>query len=95
MAELKRESEDINVRLVEAPSAIPDVHRGIAAIYKAQGCSATNALGGPDTRRHASSDIRSLVGKIVIYPADKRSGDSATLLGSRIGILERQIHNRA
>src|SRR3546814_10530668 len=34
MAELERDREEITARLVEAPPIIPDVHPGIAEIYK-------------------------------------------------------------
>ena len=48
----------------------------------------TETLNGPETRLDASSDIRSLVGRIVIYPGDKRGEVHATLHGSLMGILD-------
>ncbi len=45
-------------------------------------------LANPETRLDASNDIRSLVGKIVLHPGDKRGDVHATLHGSLIGILE-------
>jgi site-specific DNA recombinase len=45
-------------------------------------------LGDPDTRLDASNDIRSLVGKIVLHPGEKRGEVRAMLHGSLIGILD-------
>ena len=67
---------------------IPDVHPGIAEIYKRKVARLTETLNDPATRLDASSDIRSLVGRIVLHPGDKRGEVHATLHGSRMGILE-------
>ncbi|HEY0595530.1 hypothetical protein [Sphingopyxis sp.] len=48
----------------------------------------TETLKSPATRLDASSDIRSLVGKIVLHPGDRRGEVHATLHGSLIGILD-------
>ncbi|MBB6425114.1 recombinase family protein [Sphingopyxis sp. JAI128] len=88
MAELEREREEITVRLTEAPPVIPDVHPGIAEIYKRKVAALTETLGDSDTRLDASSDIRSLVGKIILHPGEKRGEVRATLHGSLMGILD-------
>jgi hypothetical protein len=88
MAELERERAEIAARLAEAPQSLPDVHPGIAEIYKRKVARLTETLKDPDTRLDASSDIRSLVGKIVLHPGDKRGEVNATLHGSLIGILD-------
>lgn len=88
MAELEREKTEITARLAQAPAAIPAVHPGIAAIYKRKVARLTETLGDPDTRLEASSDIRSLVGKIVLHPGEKRGEVHATLHGSLMGILD-------
>lgn len=88
MAELERERVEISARLAEAPQDVPDVHPGIAAIYKRKVARLTETLGDPDTRLDASSDIRSLVGKIVLHPGEKRGEVHATLHGSLMGILD-------
>lgn len=87
MAELEREKADIAARLAEAPADIPDVHPGIAEIYKRKVAALTATLGDPAMRLDASSDIRSLVGKIVLHPGAKRGEVNATLHGSLMGIL--------
>src|SRR3546814_20141949 len=87
MAELERERAEIAARLAEAPQSLPDVHPGIAEIYKRKVARLTETLKDPDTRLDASSDIRSLVGKLVLHPGDKRGEVNATLHGSLIGIL--------
>lgn len=88
MAELEREKAEISARLAEAPADIPDVHPGIAEIYKCKVARFAETLGDPDTRFDASRDIRSLVGKIVLHPGEKRGEVHATLHGSLIGILD-------
>src|SRR3546814_16323042 len=87
MAELERDREEITARLVEAPPIIPDVHPGIAEIYKRTVARLTATLGDPGTRLDASSDIRSLVGKIILPPGDPRGEFSAPLPGSLMGLL--------
>src|SRR3546814_18952946 len=63
MAELERERAEIAARLAEAPQSLPDVHPGIAELYKRKVARLTATLKDQDTRLDASSDIRSLVGK--------------------------------
>ena len=48
----------------------------------------TVTLADPETRLDASSDIRALVGKIVLHPGAKRGKIHATLHGSLMGILD-------
>lgn len=88
VAELERERVEISARLAEAPQDVPDVHPGIAEIYKRKIARLTETLGDPDTRLDASSDIRSLVGKIVLHPGERRGVVHATLHGSLMGILD-------
>lgn len=88
MAELEREKADITARLAEAPADVPDVHPGIAEIYKRKVARLTETLADPETCLDASSDIRSLVGKIVLHPGEKRGEVHATLHGSLMGILD-------
>src|SRR3546814_15194709 len=59
MAELERERAEIAARLAEAPQSLPDVHPGIAEIYKRKVARLNETLKDPDTRLDASSDIRS------------------------------------
>lgn len=88
MAELEHEKAEITSRLAEAPADIPDVHPGIAVIYKRKVERLIETLGDPETRLDASSDIRALVGKIVLHPGDKRGEVHATLHGALMGILD-------
>lgn len=88
IAELERERAEVEARLAEAPPVIADVHPGIAEIYKRKVARLTQTLNDPDTRLDASSDIRSLVGRIVLHPGDKRGEVHATLHGSLMGILD-------
>ena len=95
MAELEREKADITSRLAEAPQDVPDIHPGIAEIYKRKVAKLTETLRDPDTRLDASSDLRALVGRIVLHPGDKRGEIHATLHGSLMGILEFASDNPA
>ena len=88
MAELERERAEIAARLAEAPADVPDVHPGIPEIYKRKVAALTETLKDPDTRLDASSDIRSLVGRIVLHPGAQRGQVYATLHGSLMGILD-------
>ncbi len=88
MAELGQEKEAIAARLAEAPQNIPDIHPGISEIYKAKVARLTETLDDPETQLDASSDIRSLVGKVVLHPGAKRGEVHATLHGSLMGILD-------
>lgn len=88
MAELERERAEITAPLAEAPADVPDVHPGIAEIYKRKVAALTDTLEDPNTQLDASSDVRSLVGKIVLHPGAKRGEVHATLHGSLIGILD-------
>lgn len=88
MAELESEKVEITARLAEAPASIPDIHPGIAEIYKGKVARLTKTLADPETRLDASSDIRSLVGRIVPHPGEKRGEVHATLHGSLMGILD-------
>lgn len=88
MAELERQKSEITARLAEVPQDVPDIHPGIAEIYKRKVERLTDTLADPETRLDASSDIRSLVGKIVLHPGAKRGEIHATLHGSLMGILD-------
>lgn len=88
MAELEREKAKVTARLAEAPHAVPDVHPGIGEIYKRKVAALTETLKDPATRLDASNDIRSLVGKIILHPGEKRGEVHATLHGSLMGILD-------
>lgn len=95
MAELERERAEINARLTEAPQDVPDIHPGIAEIYKRRVERLTQTLADAETRLDASSDIRALIGKIVLHPGAKRGEIHATLHGSLMGILDFANDNRA
>ncbi|MBB5707685.1 recombinase family protein [Sphingopyxis panaciterrulae] len=88
MAELEREKAEITARLAEAPAGIPDVHPGVAEIYKRKVARLTETLHDPQARLDASADIRSLVGKIVLHAGETRGEVHATLHGSLMGILD-------
>ena len=88
MAELERQKADIAARLAQLPQPIPDVHPGIAEIYKREMTRFTQALEDPETRLDASQAIRSLIHRIVLHPGEKRGEIHATLHGALVGILD-------
>ncbi|MFD0850610.1 recombinase family protein [Sphingosinicella xenopeptidilytica] len=88
MAELERQKADITARLSEAPASVPDIHPGIAEVYRRKVERLVETLDDPETRAEAAADIRSLVGKIVLFPGDKRGEVHATLHGELMGILD-------
>lgn len=88
MAELERDKAEITARMTEAPRDIPDIHPGIAEIYRRKVAHLVETLDDPETRLDASSDIRSLIGKIVLAPGEKRGHASITLHGELMGILD-------
>ncbi|MCI4590423.1 recombinase family protein [Sphingobium sp. BYY-5] len=88
MTELERQKADIAARMAQAPEMIPDVHSGIAEIYRRQMKRFTKALEDPETRLDASDAIRSLIQRIVLHPGEKRGELHATLHGALMGILD-------
>ena len=88
MAELERERVEVAARLAETPQDIAYIHPGVAEIYKRKVTRLTETLEDPDTRLDATSDIRSLVGKIVLHRGNKRGEVHVMLHGSLIGILD-------
>lgn len=88
MAELERQKTDIAARMALAPQVIPDVHPGIAEIYRRQIERFPQALEDPETRLDALDAIRSLIHRIVLHPGEKRGEMHATLRGALIGILD-------
>ena len=67
---------------------MPDIHPGIAEICKRKVAVLIETLADTETQLDASSDIRSLVGKIVLHPGEKRGEVHATLHGPLMGILD-------
>ncbi|QNG47753.1 recombinase family protein [Sphingobium yanoikuyae] len=88
MAELERQKAEITARMAQAPQAIPDVHPGIAEIYKREMQRFTQALEDPETRLDAADAIRSLIERIVLHPGEKHGEIRATLHGALMGILD-------
>lgn len=88
MAELERQKAEIIARLSQAPASIPDIHPGIADAYRRKVAGLVETLEDPETRAEAAADIRALVGRIVLFPGDKRGEVHATLHGELMGILD-------
>lgn len=82
--------------MADAPQDVPDIHPGIAEIYRRKIAALLEALNDPETRLDASSDIRSCVGKIVLHPDEKRGEVHANLHGCSwdIGFCKRHPEAR-
>ena len=91
MAEFEREKAEITARLAEALVGIPDVHLGIAEIYKRKVTKLAETLEDPPARLDASADVRSLVDKIVLDPggeARRGSRNPLWLANGHFGLRE-------
>ncbi|WBO24342.1 recombinase family protein [Sphingomonas abietis] len=88
MADLERQKGEILVRLGETPADLPDIHPNIAEIYRRKVARFTESVDDPDLRADIASDVRSLVGRIILKPGEKRGHIEATLCGELMGILD-------
>ncbi|RWL81845.1 MAG: hypothetical protein EOR67_29180, partial [Mesorhizobium sp.] len=88
MEDLERQKAQITARLAVAPTDLPDQHPNIATLYKKRVEQFTHALADHEDGRQAAEALRSLIGKIVLTPGDKRGEVHAELRGELFGILE-------
>jgi hypothetical protein len=86
--ELERQRGEAQARLREVREALPDIHPGVADIYRAKVARLSEALKDPATALEAADDIRSLVGKVVLNPGPQRGQLNAVLHGEQGAILE-------
>src|SRR3546814_12910402 len=88
MGELEREREEITARLAEAGPVIPDIHPGIAELYKRKVAALPEALGDSDTRAEAACEKHPLRGEITLHTEHTRGEVRATLHDSLEGGME-------
>jgi DNA-directed RNA polymerase subunit L len=88
MAELERQKAEILARRADVAPDVPDIHPGVADAYRRKVDRLIETLDDPDSRMEALADIRSLIGKIVVLPSEKRGEVHATLHGEVINILD-------
>jgi hypothetical protein len=88
MSELEQQKAEIEKRLAEAPTDLPDVNPNIAEHYRAKVIRLAETLAEPESNGEACEDIRSLVGEVVITPGDKRGENHATLRGDLVAVLD-------
>jgi len=79
---------EIEVRLAEAPTDVPDIHPNIAELYRGKVIRLAERLTEPKADGDAREDIRSLVGEVVLTPGDKRGQINAILRGELMAILD-------
>jgi site-specific DNA recombinase len=88
MDDLERQKVEINARLSQAPTNVPDLHPNIANLYRLRVERLTEALNDPDGGRQAAEALRSLIGEIRLTPGGKRGEVHAELRGELFGILD-------
>ncbi|SOC92277.1 Site-specific DNA recombinase [Rhizobium sp. AN5] len=88
MDELERQKAEIAARMAQAPADIPDIHPNVANLYRLRVERLTEALSDPDGGRQAAEALRSLIGKIILTPGEKRGEVHAELRGELFGILD-------
>ena len=89
--ELKRleaEESDLQTKLVTATDSLPDIHPGIAKLYRQKVDSLIESLNAEETRTEAAEAVRSLLDKVIIkWDAESQDhrveiqGEFAALLG--------------
>jgi len=87
LGDLERQKSVLLARLAEIPTDVPDIHPNIAQVYKRKVEKFIQTLDDPGLRAEVADSIRSLVGKIVLTPGEKRGQTEATLSGELMGIL--------
>jgi len=87
LRELEAREDELNSRLAQVPTDLPDIHPNIAEIYARKVARLAEALGHPDARDEAADAIRGLIEKITLSPGAKRGQLEATLYGDLGTIL--------
>ena len=86
IAELERQRAEIEARMVHAPQPVPAIHLNIADAYRRRVERLAVTPNDPETRQEAADAIRSLIGKIVLEPGERRCEVHAILHGELMGI---------
>ena len=88
LRELEARQDELNERLSAAPAELPDIHPGVADIYRRRVTRLAEALDHPGDRDAAASAIRSLIERIVLTPGKRWGQMDAVLHGDLGTILE-------
>ena len=88
LGHLERERGALEERLARAPQELPDLHPGIAEIYRRKVSRLAEALADPDAQREAGEAVRGLVERVTLTPGEKRGEMRATLEGDLSAIVE-------
>jgi len=94
LSELERERDLLKERLTRVPQELPDLHPGIAEIYRRKVSRLAEALTDPDAHREAGEAVRGLVERVTLTPGEKRGEIRATLEGDLATIVEWTAHKR-
>ena len=86
LRELEARQDELNERLSAAPAELPDIHPGVADIYRRRVTRLAEALDHPEDRDAAASAIRSLIERIVLTPG-KRWGEMDAVLHGDLGTI--------
>jgi hypothetical protein len=88
LTELEARQDSLTARMSDAPQDVPDIHPGIAEIYRRRIERLTDALSHPDDAAEAAEAIREIIGRIVITPGPTRRDLSVTLQSELGAILD-------
>ena len=81
MRQMEAREDELKALLSAAPQPVPDLHPGLAEIYRQKVARLAEALAQPDSQAEASSALRALIEKIVLTPGPGRNELQATLYG--------------
>ncbi|HUZ90406.1 MAG TPA: recombinase family protein [Methylocella sp.] len=88
LTELEARQDGLTARMADARQDVPDMHPGIAEIYRRRMERLTAALDHPDDAAEAAEAIREIIDRIVITPGPTRRDLSVTLQGELGAILD-------
>ncbi|MFC7049482.1 zinc ribbon domain-containing protein [Emcibacter nanhaiensis] len=91
LKELEVERKRLEQELSQEPIKLPDLHPGIATLYREKVERLTEALNDPASLQEAGEAIRSLIDKIILTPIEDKDGTS-TLEVALYGELDALLH---
>ncbi|MFC7047940.1 recombinase family protein [Emcibacter nanhaiensis] len=91
LKELEVERKRLEQELSQEPIKLPDLHPGIATLYREKVERLTEALNDPASLDEAGEAIRSLIDKIILTPIEDKDGTN-TLEVALYGELDALLH---
>lgn len=88
LTELEARQDNLTARLTDIPQDVPDLHPGIADIWRRRIEHLAETLSHPDDAPEAIDTIREVIDRIVVTPGEKRGSYTITLQGELGTILD-------